>query len=24
LALIYIQTAIRTGSWDYAFRLLKA
>ena len=24
LALIYIQTAIRTGSWDYAFKLLKA
>jgi hypothetical protein len=24
LALIYIQTAIRTGIWDYAFKLLKA
>ena len=24
LALIYIQAAIRTGSWDYAFKLMKA
>jgi hypothetical protein len=24
LALIYILTAIRTGSWDYAFKLMKA
>jgi hypothetical protein len=23
LAMIYIQNAIRTGNWDYAFKLLK-